>query len=225
LKEKASEENDVLARAALALAWRKRVDLLGILFGILESHNAAERAYEYGSLLSAATYLVRCAGPAERENLARVLAPNLSRTDGSSVSDILWSAWSADLRSLGPEIEKIATMGPGEEEAQHGRRYHLARKIVALWREEDLATRGKLLIAFGLADRSFFDSEAQERGEQMRETLGQLARDVSPDELAAISNFLAWCESDVVGHNPHGYREAEENFVRLAKEALGLPSR
>jgi hypothetical protein len=209
-----------LGEAAQALAWRKRIDLMGVLWRVLKIQEAGTE--EHGSVLSAITYLARYAGRPEKEELARALATNLSRTGDTPITEILWSAWSADLRSLLPEIEKIATMGPGEEEAEGSGRYHLARKIVALWSEEDLATQGKLLIAFGLAERSFVESDALERGEQIREELGQLARAVTPDGLIKISNFLAWCESEVVGHNPKRSPEAEEKFVRLAREALGL---
>jgi len=207
-----------LGWAAQALARRKRIDLMGVLWRVLQIQKAGTEGH--GSVLSAITYLARFAGTPEKEELAKVLASTLSRTSDSSITEMLWSAWSANLRSLLPEIEKIATLGPGEEEVDGGGRWHLARKIAALWNEQDPATRGKLLIAFGLAERSFVDT--LERAEQMREELGQLARAVTPDGLIEIANFLAWCESEVVGHNPEMNPEAENKFVRLVREALGL---
>lgn len=207
-----------LGPAAQALARRKRIDLIGVLWRVLQTQKVGTE--EYGSVLSATTYLARFAGTPEKEELAKVLATNLSRSSDWSITETLWSAWSANLRSLLPEIKKVATLGPGEEEFEGGGRCHLARKIAALWSEEDPATRGKLLIAFGLTERSFVDG--LERGEQMREELGQLSRAVTPAELIEISSFLAWCESEIVGHNPEMSHEAEINIVRLVRQALGL---
>jgi hypothetical protein len=101
----------------------------------------------------------------------------------------------------------------------------LARKIVALWSEADLLTRGKLLIAFGLKESSIVDPERPERGNQMREEFSKLTGAVSEVQKTELSSFLTWCESDVVGKDSDGDREAEEAFVRLARQALGLRSR
>ncbi len=207
--------------AARALAWRKRSDQLDPMCSLLESMTYENGDDEYERVLSAVTYLTRLSGPAEKRRLARLLLRNFARKDIWHTEFFL-SAWSADLKDLASKLDRMATASPPDYEKFGGGRYHPARKIAALWSEPDLLTRGKLLIAFGLKEPSIVDLEHPERGERMREELGRLAGAALPAEKDQLSSFLAWCESDVVGKDPDGDREAEEAFVRLAQKALGL---
>jgi hypothetical protein len=101
-------------------------------------------------------------------------------------------------------------------------RYHLARKIAALWNEKDLLTRGRLLLALGYSESyEFVESEALERRERMKEALAALAREASPAELEALRQFMTWVGDKVVGKEKEPvYRERMEAFGRLAHEIL-----
>lgn len=210
--------------AARALAWRGRLDQIGPMWSLLE-HMTAVNGYDlYERILSAVAFLVRHAGPAEKTRLAGLLRRNFARTD-VWLNEFFLSAWSADLRELAPDLARIATSSPAEYESMGGGRYHLARKIVALWSEEDLLAKGKLLIAFGLKEPSIVDLEYLERGDQMRAELGRLAGAATPAQKEALAGFLAWCEANAVGKDSEDDPNKQEAFVRLAREALGLPSR
>jgi hypothetical protein len=210
--------------AARALAWRGRLDQLGPMWRLLESMTA-ENGYDlYERILSAVTFLVRRAGPAEKTKLARLLLRNFARTD-EWLNEFFLSAWSADLRELSPDLARIATASPSQYEKFGGGRYHPARKIVALWNEEDLLTRGKLLIAFGLKEPSIVDPEYPERGDQMKAELGRLAGAATSDQKDELAGFLAWCEAHAVGKDSEDDPNAQKAFLRLAREALGLSSR
>jgi hypothetical protein len=239
--------------AARALAWRKRVDKLDSLIVLFEDgdrrrtgtargHEAAPVIIVQDSIhkdvyLSSVTYLARLAGEAGTGRLARMIAPHLKRTN-LQITEVIWSAWAADLRDLKGDIERIATASPADEEGPRAsssggvatdvnERYHLARKIASLWSEEDLLTRGKLLLALGFKEAyEFVESDALERGEHMKESLLTLAREAAPTDLKALSEFIAWAEDKVVGQEKEPvYRERMEAFGRLAREILARATR
>ena len=237
-----------LPRAARALAWRKRIDRLESLIGLFEPGNEIKAGPGPGGLadrkvilqdtthrddyLSATTYLARLSGEAGARRLAQILAPHFRRTN-LQITEILWSAWAADLREFKDEIERIATASPAEEEGPRAsssggpvtevnERYHLARKIAALWNERDLLTRGKLLLALGYSESyEFVESEALERREHMKEALATLAGEATPAGLEALRQFITWAEDNVVKKEEEAvYQERMEAFSRLAEGIL-----
>jgi hypothetical protein len=224
--------NFTLTAAARALAWRNRVDQLDTLIRVLADQNSDGMSFLSGSLLSAVTYVARKGKEAELKKLARIIAPHFKRTNWQ-ITEILWSAWAADLREFKSDVERIATASPTDEEGRKAsssggevtevnERYHLARKIAALWNEEDLLTRGKLLIAFGFSEAyEIVEAEALERGEHMKEVLAALAREATPADLSALGEFMTWSENTVVRGEPEPvYRERMEAFARLARGIL-----
>lgn len=226
--------NFALGRAAKALAWRKRVSEIEALWHLLDGQAGEQGPSIFGEAVSAVTYLSRCAGEKEKARLAQFAARHFARTN-APIPEILWSAWSADLRSLKPDIERLATASPDEAEGERAttlggpaaavkEKFHLARKIAALWSEKDLATRGKLLLAFGFGESFYFvESDELERREKMKEDLAELGRAATPAEMAELSEFLAWCESEVIEQERGTvYRERKVKFARLARESLGL---
>jgi hypothetical protein len=226
--------NFTLSAAAQALAWRNRVDQMDKLVKVLEGQDSGSLAIPNDRLLSAVTYLARKGKDTELKKLAVVIAPHFKRTN-MQITEILWSAWAADLREFKSDIESIATGSPADEEGRKAtsfggaatdvtERYHLARKIAALWNEEDVLTRGKLLIAFGFSEAyDFVESDALERGEHMKEVLAALAREASPADLKALSEFMAWTEIKVVRKEPElVYRKRMEAFARIARGILGI---
>ena len=239
--------------AARALAWRGRVDILESLIALFEAGDMRRTSKAPGdeaapkivvhdpihrdAYLSAVTYLARLSGEAGPIRLARMIAPHFKRTN-LQITEILWSAWAADLREFKGDIERIATASPTDEEGRRAssyggpitavnERYHLARKIAALWNEEDLLTRGKLLIALGFKNSyEFVESDALERQERMKEALMTLAREATPADLRALGEFIAWAEDKVVTiESEPVYRKRMEAFARLAREMLDLQAR
>ncbi len=237
-----------LPRAARALAWRKRVDKLESLIALFEPGDKKGAKSKPGSLeglqvlmqstmhqdnfLSAVTYLARLSKEPGLRRLAQILAPHFQRTN-LQITEILWSAWAADLREFKDEIERIATGSPAEEEGPRAsssggpvtevnERYHLARKIAALWNEKDRLTRGKLLLALGYSQTyEFVESEALERREQMEAALATLAGEATPAELEALRRFIIWAEDSVVKKEKTPvYRERMKAFSRLAEGIL-----
>jgi hypothetical protein len=99
-------------------------------------------------------------GGALREGFLSILREELRETD-LMLSELALAAWAADLRELKPDLERIATATPEAPEGDQantaggGRqpvegRCHAARRVAALWNEEDVATRIKLLVAFAI---------------------------------------------------------------------------
>jgi hypothetical protein len=225
--------NFTLSAAARALAWRNRVDQMDKLIKVVEDQDTGSMVVPDDRLLSAVTYLARKGKETELKKLAWLIAPHFKRTN-MQITEILWSAWAADLREFKPDIERIATASPADEEGRKAtsfggaatdvtERYHLARKIAALWNEGDVLTRGKLLIAFGLSEAyDFVESDALERGEHMKEVLAALAREASPANLKALGEFVTWAETKVVQKEPEPvYRKRMEAFARIARGILG----
>ena len=223
-----------LPAAARALAWRKRLDKLDRLIALFETRAGSRMPLHTEDFLSAVTYLARKDKEAGSRRLAQVIVPHLKRTN-LRITEVLWSVWAADLREFKRDIERIATASPTEEEGRKAstsggmptevnERYHLARKIAAIWNEEDLQTRGKLLLSFGLSESyEFTEAEALERRERMREALATLGSEAAGADLKALGGFLAWAEDEVVRKESEPvYRERMEAFVRLAREILGL---
>jgi hypothetical protein len=226
--------NFTLSAAALALAWRNRVDQLDKLVGVLEDQGSHSMAVLSADLLSAVTYLARKGKDTELKKLALVIAPHFKRTN-MQITEILWSAWAANLREFESDIERIATASTADEEGRKAtsfggavtevtERYHLARKIAALWNEEDFLTRGKLVIAFGFSEAyEFVESEALERGEHMKEVLAALAREATPADLKALGEFMTWSEDMVIQKEAEPvYRRRMEAFARIARGILGI---
>jgi hypothetical protein len=226
--------NFTLSAAAQALAWRNRVDQMDKLVKVVANQDTGSMAVPDDRLLSAVTYLARKGKETELKKLALLIAPHFKRTN-MQITDILWSAWAADLREFKSDIERIATASPADEEGRKAtsfggaatdvtERYHLARKVAALWNEEDVLTRGKLLIAFGFSEAyDFVESDALERGEHMKEVLAALAREASPRDLKTLGEFVAWAETEVVVKEPEPvYRKRMEAFARIAREIFGI---
>jgi len=236
--------------AARALSWRKRIDKLESLVALFEAGNLRKAGKAPGdeaalkivvqdpinrdTYLSAVTYLARLSGEAGPRRLARMIAPHFKRTN-LRITEILWSAWAADLREFKDDIERIATASPTDEEGHRAssfggpltevnERYHLARKIAALWNEEDLLTRGKLLIALGFKEAyELMESAALERRESMKEALMKSAREATPTDLEALRKFMIWAEDKAIATESESvYRERKEAFAQLARGILDI---
>lgn len=136
------------------------------------------------------------------------------------------AVWSADLRGLKSDVERIATSGPDDYEDERAHscggeiraiegRFHLARKILHLWNEEDAMTRCRLLLAFG-----FNDAYELVR---MKTELAKTARILTREQRKEVSVFLEWYQGEHINkENDAVSRERRAKFDVLVRDALDL---
>jgi hypothetical protein len=143
------------ARAAHALATRKRAEVFPIIMQLLEGGDN-EMRYSKEELLDAAS-LLSPAKPEFEQKLMEYLTMQLNELAKSPHSswELFDSVWRANLRALAPLLEKMATASPEEIEDERGSawtdpprpaagRFHGARRILIAWRESDALTKLKL---------------------------------------------------------------------------------
>lgn len=227
--------NFTLAVACRALALRGRTEYFDRITERLDTIADGE---VYHRVLGALTQLARKGGAEHKATLISILKPHLKRTN-KMITEIVWCIWAADLRALKADLESIATAGPGDYEgpkaSSHGggvtpvtHRYHLARKIAAIWNEEDSVTRGRLLVAFGFHEAYYVaSSDAEpERVEQLTTALRDLAGSLSAEQTRQVVAFLKWCEGRQIDKERPGWDTLfKANFANLVRTAFRLPKR
>jgi len=125
-------------------------------------------------------------------------------------------------------------------------RYHLARKIAAVWNEEEPVARAKLLLAWGFHDvqhvviprevsragdsMSAADdywsarSRRAERSVRMKAELERLANTLSAEHKRDVVAFIDWYERTHIVTEDNGcLREWRERFAGLARRMLAKP--
>ncbi|MFH1038519.1 MAG: hypothetical protein V1789_07635 [PVC group bacterium] len=224
--------NFTLAKACRALALRGGTKYFYIITNAL---NKSESGDVYQDVLSTLTYLAQSGGAKYKSQLKSILRPHLKETN-QNLTEIIWHIWAADLRSLKPELERIATSSPEDYEGKKAytsssnitqvtERYHMARKVVSLWNEEDTVTRAKLLLAFGF-DESYYMEESgnPERLNRMKIELTQLANSLSPEDLNKIESFLHWYDVEYIVKEPIPvYVERKTKFLDFARSIFNIP--
>jgi hypothetical protein len=235
MKERLSNDAivDMIGGAAQALARRGRIDCFD---AIQETRTAigVNRPPASGELLQAMIWLAQ-ADPAKcRPRLISILRSESKQPD-CLVSNFLIDIWAADLRELKPELENFANSGPEDQSYQSYSstgtgetaieiRLHEARQIVAIWNEEDPATKGRLLLAFGLARHWLFDNDRDvEFLVRLKSELATLAVTLTPEQKLTIVGFLKWYQEERIAKlNPED-RDPTVRFITMAKELLKLP--
>ena len=149
--------------------------------------SAAQTTPHFRETLPALMLIAQKQPESYRASMLDLLRPALAESYGG-LDDVLWSIWSLDLRELKPDLERIATSGPGDYEGKLARETAAertprwaatisARQIAALWNEEDQLTRSRLLIAFGVAHADRLSEGGPERhGALGPPTRGSVAR-------------------------------------------------
>jgi len=213
-------------------------------------------AYAYGHQAGILAYMVQKGGRAHQVRLTEILRTKLRRVP-PYVNDVLWATWAADLRDLQSEVERVATSDPEDVEgtrsdrsandpAEIPDRYHLARKIAAVWNEEEPVARAKLLLAWGFHDvqhvviprevsragdsMSAADdywsarSRRAERSVRMKAELERLANTLSAEHKRDVVAFIDWYERTHIVTEDNGcLREWRERFAGLARRMLAKP--
>jgi hypothetical protein len=223
----------VVGPAARALARRGRVETFERLlkaWGDSESRDTG--ALAPGEVVGALVQLLPRGGPRERRWLADAFRARLRSTRGF-LSGMILEIWAADLRELLPDLERVATSSLEDVEGEDGSswrsgptrpvvdRFHIARKVAALWNEDDPYTRTRLLLAFGRREPIL---SSPEREAQTKRALAAGASSLSdsPADKQRLRAFLGVVEAGA-GQQPD-WAEHTDQLGRLTREAFGWSS-
>lgn len=169
-----------------------------------------------------------------RKEIREMVASELQATWGN-LDVILWAIWQLDLRDLTPDLERLATSGPEDYEGNlssggTGRmvpvthRYHRARHILSLWKEEDPLCRAKLLVAFGYANANRFADGPDGSIEHLRDQLCSQRMGLSDEQKKSLVEFADWCAANAPAQL--GYQTKAKALALVGKnvrEALESP--
>ena len=223
--------NFTLARACRGLA---RLERTACFDKIAVALKTADDGMVYSEVLGSLVQLAQCDPAKFNPRLQAILKLQLERTN-KMAADLLMAAWSADLRALRPDLERLATSGPddyederahscgGEERAFEGR-FHLARQILSIWDEEDPASRCRLLLAFGLHQAAEFVEEPEPEWRARMETeLASIGRILTTEQRKEAASFLAWYQEQHIDKEEQELcRQRRAKFIELARNALDL---
>ncbi len=207
-----------VADACASLALRGRVERFDDIARLLGDQRLKS---QWGEILSSLTCLACSGGPDLRARMVQILRPHLKET-GVDIRAIIGCTYALDMRELGPDLEHIATTGPedcgGEEYlgstdkvAPITERYHLARKVVATWNEEDPLARAKLLITFWWNEARFRNVARPAIQKQLQE----LAANLSGSDKQQVLDFMAWYETYALTLDR--YQDRQEAIADMAE--------
>jgi len=224
----------VVGAAARALAHRGRTDAFDAL---LRAWRASEER-SWGStsgndVLGALVTLAQQGGAEQRQQLAEALRAHLRQTHGL-LTDIILAIWALDLRELAPDLTRVATSSPDDVEGDQVNtwrsgpaepvvdRFHLARKVLAVWNEEDAFTRARLLVAFGVNEPAL---ATPERTRQMKKALMTVASALAKrkTERERLLRFVARVEESPASDDSGGLTNQATAATRLVREAFSWP--
>ncbi|HKP03346.1 MAG TPA: hypothetical protein VJU77_08265 [Chthoniobacterales bacterium] len=214
-------------QACKALALRGRTEYFE---DIVSQLDATSDASQYCRILGVLAQLAQLDPDRFNPRLVTIVKPHLSSTN-KSVSALIWLIWSADLRVLQPDVERLATRNGDEfEDRKAGSfggavgpltgRFHLARKLMSLWEEPDAVTRARLLIALAIGENNdFIEKENPERFKRFEAEINRLSSKLSAEQKQKLSAFLDAMESSPAGsdalRDPEGIAR---KVTRLARE-------
>ena len=163
----------------------------------------------------------------ERAKLSAVLGASLKQT-GPSPSDAILGLYALDRREWKDELERIATSRPEDYEGrqplpgadrdeQAVYRSHDARKIAAIWNEDDSLTRAKLLLAFGFQVHcsSWRDEGERFVSDTIQKQLRESAGGLSPEQAKGVVELVDYCEKNA----DHRFSNGNQ-FADLARKVL-----
>lgn len=179
----------LLEDICLALALRGRIEYF---YKIKECIESSDQIYTKREILLYLTYLALQSKGNYLSELEGMLERYLKGTDIKK-EEVILSIWAADFKQFKARLEEIATSGPGDyEDKKNGGRYHMTRKVCALWNEEDLVTRYKLWIAFALKDyRITMKNPACKL--RFEEELSGIASRLTRNQKDEILTFIDYC--------------------------------
>jgi hypothetical protein len=220
--------NFTLTAACRALALRGRMEQFDRMLGLLSRQEDGDI---HNRILRSLVLLAQRGGAEQRDKLLAVLRPHLKRTN-RLLSEIILYIYALDLRELKGDLECIATADPEDYESRQASsyggavtpvtgRFHAARKVVAVWNEEDLLTRAKLLIAFDFAaDSDAYDAVHATVCKQVQELADAFPR----DRAQKVIEFMDWYEKEVLKPSADGTpRSGQTELGKLVRAAFLKP--
>lgn len=220
-----AEGNYALGAACRALARRGRIEQFDHIATTL---GAIKDPMTYMECFAAMTQLAEVDPVRFNPRLVTIIRPHLARTN-VNMTELLWTVWSADLRELKTEVERLATAGPDDYEDRKGSswggpvapvegRFHLARKIASVWNEPDAPTRVRLLV--GLLAGEPNEALGESRARRIQIELDRAAGGLTKPQRAQIAHFLRSIEETPATEDQDtGTRQKALSFAR---SALGL---
>jgi hypothetical protein len=195
--------------ASLALALRLEQDAWNVLwrpFAAAPDSNPTPHPGIGERPLEALSYVAAKKGPPYRDEILNLVRANLASAD-LQLPWLFHTAFELDLRELQPDLERLATSGPDDSEGDFNgawranstspHRFHLPRKILAIWNEEDPATRTKLLLAYGvLENRGHMEDYGIATRLRLDQELEKLATSLSFDQKLEAIDFINWLEEN-----------------------------
>ncbi len=219
--------NFTLSAACRALARRGKVEHFD---RIVETLSTIKDAGVYSRILGALTQLAQVDPARFNPQLLAIIKPNLAQTN-IQMAELLWCIWSADLREVKPELERLATASPDDYEdpkaCSYGGsvtpvdgRFHLARKIVSIWNEDDDTARARLLAGLALGEcNSFISEPVPERLRRLQIELGSTGAKLTTaqrDQIAALLHSFDHRPADSMSPPETG-----SEIAALVRTALG----
>jgi hypothetical protein len=179
------------------------------------------------------TQLAQADPPRFNPRLLAIIRPELASTN-KQMSEILWAVWSADLRDLNADLQRLGTRGPEEHEDRKANSYggresavtghfHLARQIAAVWNEPDALTRARLLVALATIHGYAFVMEPKpERLARLTEEMRSLNAALSAGDRQELAAFLQRLAAQPPQSEDELIKITCGDVVALAREAFGL---
>lgn len=191
------EMDFVCQEACMALALRGGAKYFPTVMEVVRRNGTGEAFIEapFDSLIYMA---ITASDDRYRRELGQYIQPQLQATQMDIQRVIVW-LWLLDLRHLEPQLQGLAGSNlqapdgplagawstvPRRVQGQ----YSIARKVLALWNEEDPLTRGKLLLAFALSNPILGDSH--NRDFRLLAEFTALDRTLSLDQKRELLRFL-----------------------------------
>lgn len=157
---------------------------------------------------------------AQKQILQQWINHNFEETAGP-LNELMFMIWSFNAGDLQRQIEQIATSGPNDvegdqcnESSDHADktsgRCHAARKVAALWNEEDPLTRVKLLVSLYLQNVYEFDADifaGEVRMDRLKSQLKDSVSLIPKNQRSEILEYLNWCDSQ------HPFIEDETIYI------------
>jgi hypothetical protein len=220
--------NFTAARACYALAMRGRLEYFEPMAQLLETE---KDGMVHERILDALTSLALSGRAEQRSQMLAVLGRQLKDRDRDPSKAIL-SIYALDLRELKGDVAALGTASPEDYEGGKVRlaadgalsvrpRYHMARKIAAIWNEEDPATRGRLLAAFYFNHGGSCKSATR----TARRQLQNLAKTLRSDAAQQVAAFASWYEREFLKSDTGTEeRERAAEFAKFIRSTFGAES-
>ena len=230
-KRKGDYSNYAARYACRALARRGRTEFFDRIAAEFSNDSGAGL---FDDVLGALAQLAQADPVRFHPQLAQIVRPHLVATN-HSLTELFWTIWTADLRELRPDLERLATQNPEEIESRKAHsaggtvtnvtgRFHFARKIVSLWSEPDSFTRARLLIAFAVAEPyTFVRDDMPERVARMKAEMLRASNELSPEARLQLATMLERIDANQPHPNPgHEDDEIRHKITAFARETLRL---